>query len=323
MSDKILAYKNGNREFEIKIGTFENPVTYQVISMFDADAPDGFQKLRTTKIISPDIYNRVRLGSYDIARRAYDTGMTKESKALIRLYPDDVNRTAALKTIKKQIFDPLSRIYEVSDLEPRNIDFWDRFVENIQLDNSYDTSDPLQLAKLYFLILHGKLCPAGLESEGFYKGSAQYAVENKDSVVNVEQKRKMEISRAKSRFITLLDTDKEALEALLEYMGITLGSGLGEELLNDTFTRWLEKDENQNPKQFLEFYKNHHESESGRKVVTVFKDLKKLFRDKKIKKEISGFYLGDTFIGKDFKEAAKNVLKEDILLDKVYAALEK
>lgn len=323
MQEELLVYKNGNQEYSIKIGTSDKPYTYQVIPMFDADAPDGFQKMRTSKIIDPTVYNRVRLGTYDSEKMMYDAGLHKNSRILTRLYPDESLRQTALKNITKYIINPMLDIYTKEQLmEPKNFDFWDNLTENIELDNSYNTSDPLQLFKLYCLISKGDLCPAGLESESYYKGSAQYAVENKDAVVDVGQKRKLEISTATAKFITLLTTDKEGLTAILEWMGITGVVDSEDTLLNDIFTTWLSKDDNQNPKAFLETYATYYESDSGKKELIMFKDLKHLQRQKKIVKGMQGFTLNDHFLGKDIKDAVKNVLKDDTLLELVYAALE-
>jgi len=322
MQEELLVYKNGNKEFKIKIGTSDKPYTYQVIPMYDASAPDGFQKLRSTKIIDPNVYNRVRLGSYDSEKLMYDAGITKNSKILTRLYPDETLRQTALKNITKHIINPLLDVYTKEQLlNFKNFDFWDTLTENIELDNSYNTSDPIQLFKLYCLISKGDLCPEGFESESYYIGGAQYAVENKESVVDVGQKRKLEISQATTKFITLLSTDKEGLTAILEWMGITGVVDSGDELLNDIFTTWLSKDDNQNPKAFLETYANYYESDSGKKELVMFKDLKHLQREKKVIKGMNGFYLNDHLLGKDLKDAAKNILKDNGLLELVYAAL--
>jgi len=323
MQDELLVYKNGNQEYSIKIGTEDKPYTYQVIPMYDASAPDGFQKMRSTKIIDPNVYNRVRLGTYDPAKLMYDVAFTENSRILTRLYPDKSLRQTALKNITKYIINPMLQIYTKEQLlDFKNFDFWDTLTENIELDNSYNTSDPMQLFKLYCLISKGDLCPAGLESESYYLGSAQYAVENKDSVVDVGQKRKLEISQATSKFITLLSTDKEGLTAILEWMGITGVVDSEDALLNDIFTTWLSKDDNQNPKAFLETYANYYESEAGKKELVMFKDLKSLQRKKKIVKGMQGFTLNDHLLGKDLKDAAKNVLKDNSLLELVYAALD-
>lgn len=320
MNESILAYKNGNKEFRIQIGTSKEPITYQVIGMIDYDAPDAFQKQRTTKIIDPTVNNVVRVVRFNQRLNMYDTGMHETSAALLQMYPEDDDRKTALQKISKLILNPLGKIRGgTKNLEPDNLEWWDNFRHKIELDGSYNTADPEQLAVLYMLILHGKLCPAGLESEFHFKSSAQYAVENKETVVDAGQKRKLNISKATNKFITLLDTDKEGLTNILEFMGISGVVGAEEAMLNDIFTDWLAKDDNQNPEQFLELYDKYYNSSAGKQEMTMFKALKDLSRLKKITQNTTGFYLDGEFIGTTLKSATKLILENQELLDKVYA----
>lgn len=321
MSESILAYKNGNKEFKIEIGTSDNPITYQVIGMIDYDAPEAFQKQKTTKIIDPTVNNTVRPAKYDNRLRMYDTGMHETSAALAQLYPDDEERKIALRHITKHILNPLGKIRGVKNLEPDNLVWWDNYRHTIELDASYNTSDPERLAILYMLILNGKLCPAGLESEFYFKGAAQYAVENKETVVDAGQRRKLNTSKATSKFMSLLDTDKEGLSNILEFMGISGIEGANEALLNDIFTDWLAKDGNQNPDEFLELYDKYYNSESGKKEMTMFKALKDLNRKRVITQTTSGFHLEGELIGATLKAATKKVLENQDLLDKVYGKI--
>ncbi len=318
MSESILAYRNGNKEFKIQIGTSEKPVVYQVIGMIDHDAPEAFKKLRTTKIIDPTVNNTVRPAKYDSNLRMYDTGFHDTSVALIQMYPDDDNRKAALRQLSKYILNPLGKIRGVKNLEPDNLEWWDNYRHRIELDAAYNTADPEQLAILYMLILHGKLCPAGFESEFHFKGSAQYAVENKETVVDAGQKRKLNVSKATNKFMTLLDTDKEGLSHILEFMGISGVVGADEALLNDIFTDWLAKDDNQNPEEFLDLYDKYYNSSAGKQEMTMYKALKDLHRKRKITQNTTGFYLDGEFIGTTLKAATKTVLENQDLLDKVY-----
>lgn len=321
---ELLVYKNGDKEFKIQVSDDSlSPVTYQVIPKYDADAPDGFQKARTTKILDPDVNNVTPLAFFDGDRKVYDTGLSKNSKALKRVYPDDANLQTALQLINKLIVKPFTSDRPLETIEPSNVEFWDDFNIKLGVDLSFNTSDPMQLFQLYCLVLHGKLAPTGLESEPYFKNSSQYAVENKDTVVDVSQKREFEKNKAVSRFINLLDTDKEALSAILEWMGIPGLADADDAMMNTVFTHWLSKDDNQNPKEFLDVYKNYYESESGKKQLQIFKGLKTLERKKFVKRGIAGNILfEDEVIGKNMKEATANVLKDTQLLDKIYAKID-
>ena len=315
---ELLVYKNGAKEFKIQIGDKGNPVTYQVVGKYDADAPDGFQRARTTKVLDPDISNSVCFGAYDSDRGVYDTGLTKYSKSLSKVYPNEDDRQRALSQITKLILNPLIDLKGADKIDPSNNEFWDDFRTNISLDQSFNTSDPLQLYQLYILILRGVLAPVGLESEAFFKRDAQYAVENKDSVVDVSQKRELEKNKSVARFMNLLDSDPTGLEAILEWMGVPGVAGAEDALLNTIFTQWLQKDDNQNPKQFLETYANYYESTSGKQILTIFKELRRLEKLKFVKRTTAGIMLNDTFLGENMKKSAEAVAKDTDLLQKVY-----
>jgi hypothetical protein len=317
MSESILAYKNGDKEFKIEIGTSSNPVTYQVIGMIDHEAPDAFKEKRTTKIIDPTVDNTVRPVRFDSMVNMYDTGLHEMSSALMRLYPEDSNRQRALAYLTKNVLNPWGKIRGIKNLEPDSLLFWDDYRHVISLDKVYNTANPEDLASLYQLVLHGKLAPAGLESEPFFRGTAQYAVENKNTVVDAGQKRKLAVSKATNKFITLLDTDKEGLEIILEFMGISGVLGSDEAMLNDIFTDWLAKDDNQNPQEFLELYETYYDSKSGKQEMIMFKSLKDLSRTRKITQTPQGFSLDGEFLGTTLKAASKLVLNNQDLLDKV------
>ena len=317
MSESILAFREGNKEFYIQIGTADKPIVYQVIGMIDYDAPDAFQKERTTKIIDPKVNNVVRPARFDKRLDMYDTGLHETSLALQMLYPDPSEMKLALQKLTKLVLNPLGKIRGIKNLEPDNLKFWDEYRQVIQLDGIYNTSNPEDLAILYQLILHGKLCPAGFESEIHFKSSAQYSVENKEQVVDAGQRRKLNISKATSRFINLLDTDEKGLEYILEFMGVSGVVGADDALLNSIFMDWLSKDDNQNPEEFLELYDTYYNSESGKKQMVMFKTLKDLKASKIVTQQTSGFYFNGELIGTTLKAASKLVLENQDLLEKV------
>lgn len=314
----ILVYKNGEKEFRIQSNT-----PYQIVSKFDADAPDGFQRMRTTKVPDPSVgVNGTPLAFFDLDRGVYDTALTEYSKALVKLYPDSDDRKRALQEITKRITNPLITLKTRESVDPSNVVFWDDFRINLAIDEVLNTSNPLQLFYLYSLIIHGKLAPVGFESDSYFKNNAQFAVENKESVINISQKRELEKSKAISRFVTLHEDDEPALLAILEWMGITGLEGADEALMNTVFKNWLEKDDNQNPKEFLNTYDNYYKTTSGKNVLDIFKGLKDLTKLKKVKKTTEGILFEDEIIGSNFKVAAEKIATSKDLLEKFYAVLE-
>lgn len=314
----ILVYKNGDKEFRIQANT-----PYQVVSKYDADAPDGLQRMRTTKIPDPAVgVNGTPLAFFDLDRGVYDTALTEYSKALVKLYPDADERKRALQEITKRILNPLIALKTKESIDPSNVTFWDDFRINLAVDEVFNTSNPLELFYLYSLIIHGKLAPIEFESEAYFKNNAQFSVEDKADVINVSQKRELEKSKAIARFVTLHEDDKPALSAILEWMGITGLEDADEALMNTVFKNWLERDDNQNPKEFLKTYDNYYKTKSGKNVLDIFKGLKDLAKLKRVKKSTEGVLFEEEIIGKDFKEAAEKVATNKELLEKFYAAIQ-
>ena len=311
---KILVYKNGNKDFYIEVGK-----SYQIVPKYDADAPDGFRTHRTTKVLDPDIVDPVNLAVWDLDRNVYDTGLEASSKALNKLYnknQDEVN--TALKTINKEIANKLLTFWDKSQLDPKNLEFWDDMNAELGVDNVFNTNDPLQLYKLYQLILQGKLCPSGLEGEPQFKKSASFSVEDKTTVIDVSQKRELNKTSAKAKFFNMLEQDPKIAVNVMEYMGVTGLSHSDIALLNSTFSTWIDRDDNQNPKKFLETYKEVNDSESGKRVFEVFGQLRELQKNNKIDRKVNGLYFGEHFLGKNNKEAAEKAVNDPILLDKIY-----
>jgi len=163
LEEKLLVYSNGEKKFYIEPDT-----AYQIIAKYDADAPDGFQKVRTTKLPDPSVaVNGTPLAFYDMDRQVFDTALTENSKALIKLYPDAEERRRALTKITKHITNPLLSLK--GNIEPNNFALWDDFSFPLSVDTVLKSSDPLQLFYLYSLIIHGKLAPVGFESEAYFK----------------------------------------------------------------------------------------------------------------------------------------------------------
>lgn len=314
----ILVYKNAEKSFIL-----EGDKNYQIVSKFDANAPDGYQRHRTTKVLDPDADTVTNLAVFDSERGVYDTSLTKYSKALKRIHKnneDDVQ--SALLTINKFITKELVNLKGADKIEPSNLDFWDNFSLSINLDQVFNTNDPLQLAQLYFLIIHGKVAPVGLESEPQFQ-EAQFAVENKETVVDITQKRELQKSKAQNKFMNLLESDRESLNAILDYTGIVGADGADEALVNIIFKNWLDKDENQNPDLFLKNHADFTTSESGKKIISTYKVLRDLERAKKLKRTTGGSILfQDEIIGDNMKKAAENVVKNKDLTDKVYTVFD-
>ena len=313
----MLVYQDGDAKYYIEVGQ-----SYQVVGKFDPDAPDGFQKMRTTKVLDPDVNDSVNLAVFDVDKGVYDTGLSKNSKALFKLYKgnlEDIDNH--LRTINKILTNKLLDIK--GNIEPNNLSLWDEFREdNLGMDLVFNTNDVIQLYKLYALILQGKLAPVGFESKPYFKTSSSFAVENKKDVVNVSQKREFDKAKAQSKFFTLLEEDKESLFGLLDMIGIKNINQADEALLVTVFNQWINKDDNQNPKKFLDTYANFYISKSGKEFLGLYNEVKRLEKEGTIQRKMAGLFLGETNLGKTTEQATHTISKDKDLLDKVYKTID-
>ena len=312
----IVLYKRGDETFELT-----NKGLYQIVSKFDADALDGFQEHRTTKVLDPDAGAMiVNLAVWDEDRNMWDTGMTEYSAALMRLQPDATARKILLTSIKKYILEPMIALKQ-DVFDPHNNEFWDNESFTLTLDHVFNTERPDHLYALFLLVLHGNLAPKEFESDPAFRLKASYSVENKESVIDLKHRKELEVNEATATFFTMLKTQKAELMALLEFLKISSGVDTDDALLNSIFTRWLKDDVNQNPKAFLKGYDSYIESPSGKEELQMFANLTQLRREGKVKQSFNKILFNGDEIGDNMRDAARKVLADQTLKEEILKLL--
>lgn len=313
----IVLYKNGDKTFELT-----NKGLYQIVSKFDADAPQGFQDFRTTKVLDPEVASMpVNLAAWDESRKMYDTGMTDYSAALSRLYPKPEERKIVLDKIQKFILKPMvERRGDVFD--PRNLEFWDEEFFTLSLDHVFNTEKPEDLYALFLLVLHGTLAPSEFESDPYFRLKSFYSVENKEEVIDLKHKKELETNEAIGIFYTMLKNSKAELVALLEWMRISTAADTDDALLNSIFTRWLKDDSSQNPRAFIKAYDDLINSPSGKAELEMYSNLVTLRKAGKIKQAFNTITLNGEEIGSNLKDVNKKALADAELKEKLLLLLE-
>lgn len=312
----IVLYRRGEETFELT-----NKGLYQIVSKFDADALDGFQEHRTTKVLDPEAgAMTVNLAVWDDERKMWDTGMTEYSSALMRLEPNPTARKILLASIKKHILEPMITLKQ-DVFDPHNNEFWDNESFTLTLDHVFNTERPDHLYTLFLLVLHGNLAPKEFESDPAFRLKASYSVENKESVIDLKHRKELEVNEATATFFTMLKTQKAELMALLEFLKISSGVDTDDALLNSIFTRWLKDDVNQNPKAFLKGYENYIDSPSGKEELQMFANLTQLRREGKIKQSFNKILFNGDEIGDNMRDAAKKVLADQTLKEEILKLL--
>lgn len=301
--------------FEIKSNTI-----YQVIPKPDEDAPDGFRKERTTKVLSPRISESVGCVK-NADSNTWDTGFYIYSPCYKRLPMNE--REIIVQNVVRNIKEPIENIYGGEDkLNQNNDAFWDDYGFELRNGGIFNTSEPRDLLDLYMAILHGALAPKESASTERFK-EAMYCVVNKNEVIDRKLSKDLNYNKAVGNFFALLENDKPTLVGILNYIGLQANVTTDEVTLNNTVTNFLKNSQSgdQNTDIFLKAFEIA-KTEAGKKEIQIYQNLKELAKSGKLQKEGTEYRLGDSSLGSSFKIAAKVVANDQKLQEKLIDLLD-
>lgn len=301
--------------FEIESGKI-----YQVTPKPDEDAPDGFRKERTTKVLSPRITESI--GCVKNAQtNTWDTGFYEYSPCYKHLPMNQ--REEIVKNIVKNIKEPIENLYGgTNKLDQNNDAFWDEYSFELRNGEIFNTAEPKELLNLYMAILHRSLAPVKDASHTSYR-EAKYCVINKDEVINRKLSKDLNYNKAIGNFWTLYENDKPKLIDVLGYLGLHATESTNEATLNNIVSNYLKNKQSgdQNVEIFLETFKKA-KTEEGKAEIKLYGNLKDLAKKGVIIKEGTDYMLAGKPIGSTFKIAASVVAKDQELQEAVITALD-
>lgn len=301
--------------FEIKSNTI-----YQVVPKPDEDAPDGYRRERTTKMLSPNISESVGCVKNPVSN-TWDTGFYVYSPCYNHLPMDQ--REIIVANVVKNIKDPIENIYGGGDRLNQNSDeFWDEYTITLSNTAIFNTAEPKELLNLYMAILHGALAPKESASGERFR-EAKYCVVNKNEVIDRKLAKDLNYNKAVGSFYTLLENDKPTLVGILNFVGLQASAHTDEITLNNTVTNYLRNQQSgdQNTEIFLEAFK-FAKTESGKREIQLYQDLKELAKKGAIVKDGTEYRLGEDYLGATFKIAAKRVAGDQKLQEKLIDLLD-
>jgi len=290
--------------------------TYEVVPKFDADAPDGFQKFGTTKLLMEGIGESHGI-PFDDSLEIWDTGFDLIS--LCNTEIPEAEKTSLVNIFKKQIKEKYEEQFkkDLSSADTEN-SFWKKYRFEVYNGKTFDTNNVKDLLDLYMALKHYKICEKGEKS--YLARTAAYNVTNKEKVMSVADQRNENKAEAIFTYMNLNKGDKETLLTVLEWLQFTSVRTSDEKTLTRTMMAYLEKDP-QHVDNFLEAYKKS-QSEAGKEEMELFAMVMKLISKRKIAYKRKEYYLNDESIGNSPKDIAKRALSNPELMKNIAEAYE-
>ena len=285
-------------DFEIVSDTI-----YKVVPKLDPDAPDGFVENGTTKIIHPNITTSVG-APWDETMKVWNTGFYKASPCYKGMSPEE--REALINVFEKHLVKPVEEVKGEGILNHTSgHEFFDNFSIPLGTTVTFNTNDPIQRLQLFWAILGKNLAPKRLENHPNYS-KADFCVVNNEDATNRKEEKTFQNTKAIGLFYTLLQSDKEKLFQILEYLGVVNSDLTEEKTLTTVFTSFIEDkspEGYQNSKIFIETF-NKFSTEAGENELYIYDLLKKLHKKGIVKIVRGSVYLDDMNLGNGFKLAA-------------------
>lgn len=300
--------KDNNKLFTIHEFDIKKDTLYEITEKIDASAPDGFKDWGTSKILSSEVFDHYPGAVYDSNRNVWDTGLYETSSSFLQTFPPAV-RTAVLKSLKTNIVDKMEEENGegILDHTKANNEYWDKFQIKVTRGELFDTAKPLQLLKLYLLLVHKRVTPKPLEHHPEFRNS-MYCIVDKDAVLSRDSENALAEMKANGAFSVLLQNDKRNLVQVLNYVGISATDASTDAAITLAFANWLKNkdDKYQNTKIFLDVVDKFN-SEAGQEEIQIHAELKRLYAKGKVKVKSGEVWINDVYISNNYKNAAREI----------------
>lgn len=321
-----MAKKNDKVTFRVSNTDITLGYTYEVVPKYDADAPDGFRQWNTTKLLMRGV-GETHGVTFDYSLNMWDTGFEMDS--LCNSDIPEYEREVLVKAYNTHIKLPFEKKFR-KDLSPVDTEddkgfstsFWSTFGVEIYKGRTFDTSNVKELLELFVILKHFKVCEKGEKS--YLAREAKYNIINKEKLTSLKDTRNAEKLEAIAKFHVMLNSDKETLFTVLEWLNFGSVRNSEDITLQNIVMDYFENPDygHQNISNFLETYKMT-ESESRKEEMEMFSLLNKMNNRRLFKYERKEYTLNGDPIGNSLKDIAARCLKDPELRKDVIAAADK
>lgn len=285
--------------------------TYVIRDKEDYNAPSGFIKRGVTKLPSDGVGVTYQCGYVRKTPTSgvWDTGFWEYSPCYSNKNSEEVK--LLVDNLKKSLVEPYERFSGKSgELVQTNDEFWTRKSFEVYTGKVYSTRDPEDRLALYFALKERRVTPKDKKGDATYKQSAYVILDiNKD--VKRKDEKSANLFKAIGSFEGLLQTDKNRLTGVLNYLNLVVASDIEDDSFRGIFKEWLEQKNGMNVELFLSLF-NETKTEKGKAKVEIYIKLKQsLLKGNVVTKNPNGvLYYNEVEIGPDLKSAASNISKQ-------------
>ena len=303
--------------FTINGLTIRKGATYKVENKFDATAPSGFQKQRTTKLPSADVGNTIQCPFHSTNNNGggiYDTGLFENSPCYVG------EPTAKVKERVKVLNDYVVKPFEATKGEEgilkQNSKFWDEYLVSLYAGQYFDTSNAEHVLALYVAMQAGELAPEHDLGNPKYRW-ADYVIIDKNKEKTVKTRKAVNNISAIGKFYVLHSENPQKLLHTLRYVGITsISDKTQSDTLQTMFQQWLDTNE-RNAEIFVDLLDKMETDKLVEETVYLHSNLKRAMdKNKGLTKNQAGDYIYQGIpLGKDVKTVALNLVNSQELSD--------
>ena len=302
------------KDFSVKVPgidfELESNKTYRIGGRVDSASPDGWKEQGISKFQHP-LNSEGAIVRFDAERNVWDTGLYKSSPCYAR-YPQLGEENQ--KIFEEFLLEDLKLTMPDDAFSPKaNNKYWDEYSFPINQPLTIRTSTPQNFLGMWFALLHYTVAPKEKENFPIYREmrTGYTVVDIKEKSSN-KQKSEFEKSKATSKFVNLLESDKKSdkvfLEKLMDYVGFKGNIETEAGILNSQFNYWInnKKESHKNASYFNQTFERFS-TEEGREELEIYNNLKDCMKTGSVTFNRSEYYLGEESLGNNLKEADKVV----------------
>lgn len=303
--------------FEINGLSIKRNATYKIENKYDANAPSGFQKERSTKIPSIDTGNTIQCpfsATDNKGGGVWNTGFYVTSACYSGLDKKVVaEKVSALQEFVVKPYE--EHIGQEGQLHHNNDEFWNNYLIELWSGRYLNTSDPKEMLDLYIALMSNEVAVSGVDEGNPKFSRADFIIVDKNKERSNKQKTAIASISAVGEFYTLLNANPQKLNAILRYLGIIGASEkVDQSALMIQFQQWTEV-KIQNSEEFVKLIKSM-EDNAVSEAVYLYSKLKSAELKRFISKDSIGDYVYKGIpLGKDLKVIARNLINDPELTE--------